>query len=138
MRVRFEREVTAVRDNRSTSSLSRLRRGGATHPIHAGLRRGIYTKASDPEYEEDGASSPMRSFRYGERLRFPVKLRTPRNFPNPGAFDYQGYLADNGIVVLGSAHVAKVEVLPGFWEHAWPNGVNEFIPVSCARFTCCG
>ena len=36
---------------------------GATQAIRAGLRLGIYTKESDPEYEEDGGSSPMRSFR---------------------------------------------------------------------------
>jgi len=87
---------------------------GATQAIRAGLRSGIYSKESDPEYQEDDVSSPMRSFHYGERSRFPVKLRVPRNFRNPGAFDYQGYLADNGIVVLGSTHAAKVEVLPGF------------------------
>src|SRR6201981_1074258 len=55
----------------------------------------------------------MRKFRYGERARFPVKLRAPRNFRNPGACDYQGYLADNGIVVLGATQAAKIDVLPG-------------------------
>ena len=59
-------------------------------PIRAGLRLGVYSKESDPEYEEGGVSSPMGTFRYGERLRFPVKLRAPRNFRNLGAFDYQG------------------------------------------------
>ncbi len=91
-----------------------IRDGGIVRPIQAGLRLGVYSKESDPEYEESGASSPMRVFRYGERLRFPVKLRAPRNFRNPGAFDYQGYLADNGIVVLGSTQAAKIEVVPGF------------------------
>jgi competence protein ComEC len=47
-------------------------------------------------------------------LRFPVKLYPPRNFRNPGAFDYEGYLAENGIVALGSTKVANVELLPGF------------------------
>src|SRR6201981_2017650 len=72
----------------------------------------------------------MRKFRYGERLRFPVKLRVPRNFRNPGAFDYQGYLADNGIVVLGSTQAAKIEVMPGFigtpvakWRERVPHSI---------------
>jgi competence protein ComEC len=91
-----------------------IRDGEVARPIQAGLRLGVYSKESDPEYEEGGVSSPMRTFRYGERLRFPVKLRAPRNFRNPGAFDYQGYLADNGIVVLGSTQAAKIEALPGF------------------------
>ena len=38
----------------------------------------------------------------------------PRNFRNPGAFDYQGYLADRGIAALGSAKMENVERLPGF------------------------
>ena len=99
-------------------------------PIHAGLRLSVYSKESDPEYEEDGKSSPMRTFRYGERLRFPVKLRTPRNFRNPGAFDYQGYLADNGIVVLGSTQAAKIEVRTGFAGTrvaAWRDGIHHNI-----------
>jgi competence protein ComEC len=91
-----------------------VRDGQVSRAIHAGLRLSIYSKESDPDYEEAGMSAPMRTFRYGERLRFPVKLRAPRNFRNPGAFDYQGYLADNGIVVLGSTQAAKIEVLPGF------------------------
>jgi uncharacterized protein DUF4131 len=88
--------------------------GESARAIRTGLRLGIYSKESDPEYEEDGETAPMRVFRYGERLRFPAKLRMPRNFRSPGAFDYRGYLPDNGIVVLGSAKAASVEVLPGF------------------------
>ncbi len=34
----------------------------------------------------------VRLFTYGERLRFPAKISLPRNYRNPGAFDYQGYL----------------------------------------------
>jgi hypothetical protein len=56
----------------------------------------------------------MRVFRYGERLRFPAKLRPPRNFRNPGAFDDEGYLAEQEITVLGSTKAANIELLPGF------------------------
>jgi ComEC/Rec2-related protein len=56
-----------------------------------------------------------RLFTYGERLRFPAKISLPRNYRNAGAFDYyRGYLAENGIVALGSTKAASVEVLPGF------------------------
>ncbi len=51
---------------------------------------------------------------YGERLRFPAKLRLPRNYGNPGALDYRGYLARQGVVALASVQADKVEVLPGF------------------------
>ncbi len=43
-----------------------------------------------------------------------MKLRIPRNFRNPGAFDYEGYLAENGIAALASAKAEDLEVLPGF------------------------
>jgi competence protein ComEC len=51
---------------------------------------------------------------YGTRLRLRAKLHPPRNFRNPGAFDYEGYLRDNGIVLLGSSRGESVERLPGF------------------------
>jgi competence protein ComEC len=77
---------------------------GTRIPVHSGVRLGIY------------APSPikMRLFRYGERIHLPVKLKLPRNFRNPGAFDYQGYLAANGISALGSAKDEDVRLLPGF------------------------
>ncbi len=89
-------------------------RGARTLAVRDGLRLNVYAKDPEQEPDESGTFLPMRVFRYGERLRFPVKLRAPRNFRNPGAFDYRGYLGDHGIVVLGSAKSAKVEVLPGF------------------------
>ncbi|HME33788.1 MAG TPA: ComEC/Rec2 family competence protein, partial [Candidatus Sulfotelmatobacter sp.] len=58
--------------------------------------------------------TPMPVFHYGDRIRFSAKLKLPRNFRNPGAFDYQGYLADHGIAVLGSTKIENVERLPGF------------------------
>jgi len=83
-------------------------------PRRTTIRLGIYGKESDQEYNDSGAIIPMRVFRYGERLRFPAKLHAPRNFRNPGAFDYAGYLADQGITTLASTKSSKVEVLPGF------------------------
>ena len=51
---------------------------------------------------------------YGTRLRIRAKLHLPRNYRNPGAFDYEGYLRDSGISVLGSASAKDIERLPGF------------------------
>jgi competence protein ComEC len=56
----------------------------------------------------------MPVFHYGDRIHFTAKLRLPRNFRNPGAFDYQGYLADRDIAALGSTKFENVERLPGF------------------------
>jgi len=52
---------------------------------HFGVRVSIYQKESTNSKE----AVPMRLFSYGERLRFPAKLVAPRNFGNPGAFDYR-------------------------------------------------
>ena len=42
----------------------------------------------------------MQILHYGERIRVLAKLRRPRNFRNPGAFDYEEYLTENGIAAL--------------------------------------
>jgi len=39
---------------------------------------------------------------YGQRVELPAKIRLPRNFQNPGAFDYAGYLAGQHIYWTGS------------------------------------
>jgi competence protein ComEC len=77
-----------------------------TVKVVSGLRVSLYGKR--------GEDRPVRMFRYGERLRFPVKLHPPRNFRNPGAFDHQQYLADRGIVALGSVKTERLELLAGF------------------------
>jgi competence protein ComEC len=80
-----------------------------------GLRLTVYpSKAPSGEEAENENSSPGRFFRYGERLRFAAKLREPRNYLNPGAFDYRGFLAEQGITLLTSVPAQKIELLPGF------------------------
>ncbi|MCX5821367.1 MAG: ComEC/Rec2 family competence protein, partial [Deltaproteobacteria bacterium] len=41
------------------------------------------------------------SFHYGDFIRFHTRLRIPRNFHNPGGFDYETYLRFRGILVRG-------------------------------------
>jgi competence protein ComEC len=82
---------------------------GKQIPIHSGVRLGIYGDRPD-----EATPPAMRLFRYGERIQLPVRMKLPRNFRNPGAFDYQGYLAANGIAALGSARAEDVKLLPGF------------------------
>lgn len=89
------------------------------YKVHAGIRLGIYVHRSDDAESQssEGPSSAaaMPSIHYGDRIQFIAKLRLPRNFRNPGAFDYQGYLADRGIAVLGSAKAESVRFLPGIY-----------------------
>jgi competence protein ComEC len=80
--------------------------------VSFGLRLHVYGKGpngADPA----GRMQRMRVFRYGERLRFPAKLRWPRNYRNDGAFDYVTYLADRQIVAQGSTKYEDVEILSG-------------------------
>ena len=105
---------------------------GERWPVHAGVRLTIYKTVENSEpgssthtvIEDQGPvnfNDPMtRSpddpmlFTYGTRLRIRAKLHPARNYRNPGAFDYEGYLRDNGINVLGSAEATDIERLPGF------------------------
>jgi hypothetical protein len=88
---------------------------GAKTPVHSGVRLGIYSPYPPAtELSREAPTLSARLFHYGERIRLSVKLKLPRNFHNPGAFDYEGYLAGNGIAALGSAKPADVESLPGF------------------------
>ena len=116
---------------------------GESWPVRAGVRLSIYEKLENAEMVErwasvrqaqgrlspgldaaDGANgtgeTPVAPFAltyaltYGTRLRIPAKLHPARNYRNPGAFDYEGYLRDNGISVLGSAEAKGIERLPGF------------------------
>jgi competence protein ComEC len=93
-------------------------------PVRAGVRLAIYDKVEDRVIEGRGPlvpDGPMArspddpiSLAYGTRLRIRAKLHPARNYRNPGAFDYEGYLRDNGISVLGSAEAEDIERLPGF------------------------
>jgi competence protein ComEC len=79
-------------------------------PIQSGIRLGIY----DTRPNALPSSPATHLFRYGERIRLPVKLKLPRNFRNPGSFDYQSYLAANGIAALASVKFEDVQLLSGF------------------------
>jgi competence protein ComEC len=87
--------------------------GEETFNVRSGIRVSFYGREVRNEFEAPLAAT-MPLYRYGQRLRFPLKLYAPRNFRNPGAFDYQAYLAENGTVAIGSTKADSVELLPGF------------------------
>ena len=116
---------------------------GEVVQVHSGIRASLYARSTnEPEVETSADGSRAQAvpvFHYGERLRFSTKLKLPRNFRNPGAFDYRGYLADHGIAALCSSKMAEVEVLPGFrgtrfayWRNRLHRGIvakiNELWP----------
>jgi hypothetical protein len=61
-----------------------------------------------------GSGEPGQLFRYGQRIRFPATLVPPRNYHNPGAFDYASYLRDQGIMATASTKYDAIQILPGF------------------------
>ncbi len=97
-------------------------------PVRTGVRLTIYeamvrrapSPGRDASNSESGTGqSPvptlaLPALTYGTRLRIRAKLHPARNYRNPGAFDYEGYLRDNGISVLGAAEAKDIERLPGF------------------------
>ena len=93
--------------------------GGEPVLVRSCLRLNIYGPRADVSDSRDNLSglaaksSPMRALLFGERVHLIARLRAPRNFRNPGAFDYRGYLADRGIAALGSAKFTDMEILPG-------------------------
>src|SRR5580658_734299 len=95
---------------------------GDVAKVRSGIRLSIYAPRGMAVGEEGEdivtPSGALPIFHYGQRIRFSAKVKLPRNFHNPGAFDYQGYLADHGIAALASAKSSDVELLPGS-EAGW-------------------
>ncbi len=90
---------------------------GMPVPQQRGPRAGIRLTIYSREESEDDAppeNAAHHQFLYGERLRFIAKLREPRNFGNPGAWDYRRYLAGRGITALAATRADRIELLSGF------------------------
>jgi competence protein ComEC len=63
-------------------------------------------------YEREGEEPPKLD--YGQLVEFDAKVRRPHNFGNPGAFDYEHYLARQNIYWTASTSAGtEVKVLPG-------------------------
>lgn len=78
---------------------------------------------------------PHRLLQSGEKVRFEkIRLKIPRNFKNPGRFDYRSYLNSKGIDVIGS--VSKPETIIRLGEFdlpfycAFSQGLREKIAAS--------
>jgi competence protein ComEC len=58
--------------------------------------------------------NPPQRLDYGQRVEIEARVRTPRNFNNPGSFDYAGYLARQQIFWTATmARGSPARVLPG-------------------------
>src|SRR5208282_5377793 len=86
---------------------------GQSWPVRVGVRLAIYEKVEGLTGQSPVTTLALPALTYGTRVRIVAKLHPARNYRNPGAFDYEGYLRDNGIGLLGS-EAAEIERLPGF------------------------
>src|ERR1700686_2011047 len=90
---------------------------GERWPGRAGVGLTVYEKVENSDAAEGTSGpggAPVSPLTYGTRVQIRAKLHPARNYRNPGAFDYEGYLRDNGISVLGSAEANNIERLAGF------------------------
>ncbi len=57
---------------------------------------------------------PAPRLEYGQRVEFDARVRRPRNYRNPGAFDYAHYLARQQVYWTASARASTpIRILPG-------------------------
>lgn len=98
-----------------------------------GIRATVFSRDATEETQEDGTPA-IPHLAYGARVRLTAKLRLPRNFRNPGAFDYEGYLHGHGISALASVKSENIEVLQGtsgsrlgFWRSQVRNSILRHI-----------
>jgi competence protein ComEC len=107
-----------------------IRLGEEKFSVPLGMRVTVYSRNAEENLAAEIA--PFSGFDYGTRVRFAARLRLPRNFHNPGAFDYESYLHGIGISVLASAKAEDLEVLPGksgsrlgFWRSCVRHSILE-------------
>src|ERR1019366_1120745 len=70
---------------------------------HARAQVTLYTKGNEP----------LPPLRYGQNIELDARVRKPRNYGNPGAFDYARYLARQDIFWTASGAASTVRILPG-------------------------
>ena len=69
----------------------------------------------------EGETAPP--LRYGQRVEVEGRVRTPRNFRNPGSFDYVRYLARRQIYWTAIARPSGIRVAPGECGSMWAAGI---------------
>ncbi len=105
-------QIAADTQQRIDLELEDIASENVSSPSRSHIRLSIYGKALHAG-EPEPSPEPMRQFHYGDRLRLPAKVYPPHNFRNPGSFDYQTFLADQGIPALASSKIDNITVLPG-------------------------
>jgi competence protein ComEC len=61
----------------------------------------------------------------GDRILFNSKLRSLRNFQNPGGFDYKRYMFFQGICATAYSQVHRVTIVDRHTPHFWSNLIDK-------------
>jgi competence protein ComEC len=70
-----------------------------------------HARAQVTLYTREGESMPP--LRYGQNIELDARVRKPRNYGNPGAFDYARFLARQDIYWTASGAAGSVRILSG-------------------------
>jgi len=70
-----------------------------------------HARAQVTLYAKDDAALP--ALHYGQNIELDARVRKPRNYGNPGAFDYAHFMAREDIYWTASGAANTVRVLPG-------------------------
>ena len=82
-------------------------------------------------YTKDAA--PLPALHYGQLVEADVRVRRPRNYGNPGAFDYQSYMAGQSIYWTASGAADGLRVQPGHCGSAFQKLVMDVRQKSLER-----
>ena len=90
---------------------------------HARAQVTLYTKDDEP----------LPALHYGQNIELDARVRKPRNFGNPGAFDYQHFLARQDIYWTASGAADSVRILPGHCGSRFQKAVMDLRAAALAR-----
>jgi competence protein ComEC len=76
---------------------------------------------------------PLPALAYGHNIELDARVRTPRNYENPGAFDYRHYLARHDIYWTASSAARTVRILPGRCGSRFQKAVMDLRTAAMAR-----
>ena len=90
---------------------------------HARAQVTLYTKGDEP----------LLPLRYGQNIELDARVRKPRNYGNPGAFDYERYLSRQEIFWTASGAANTVRVLPGRCGSRFLKAIMDLRAATLAR-----
>ena len=93
--------------------LEQVQAAGKTIAVSGGLRANLFTDTHHPP--------ASRELRAGDHAEFFLRARVPRNYQDPGAFDFHAYYERQQIHLVGTlrdaALVVKLDGPPPTWSH---------------------